>query len=133
MKPLSALMLAAAIALPAAPGLALDTNVSRSTDLRRGGPSVLSASERSHYRAIFSAIDNGDWAEAAARLDGMREGPLHAAATAGVSPRGGAPNICPICRGRRISSGPAASRAAPAPRASPTILSPASSTPSSSR
>jgi soluble lytic murein transglycosylase len=93
MKPLRALLLAAIIALPAARAVALDANVSRSSDLRRDGPSVLSASERGNYREVFAAIDNGDWAAAAARLAGMREGPLHAAATAELYLAEGSPVV----------------------------------------
>jgi hypothetical protein len=93
MKPMSALLLAATIAIPAAPALALDAGASRSSDLRSEGPSVLSASERSNYRAIFAAIHSGDWAGASARLAGMRDGPLHAAATAEIYLAKGSPVV----------------------------------------
>src|SRR3546814_18637332 len=82
MKPLRTLLLAAAVALPAAPSVAFDASASSSSDLRRDGPSVLSASERTNYSEVFANIDRSDWAGAAARLAGMRDGPLHAAATA---------------------------------------------------
>ena len=93
MKPLRALLIAATLALPAAPALALDVGTSRSADLRRDGPSVLSASERSNYREVFAALDRQDWAGVAARLAGMRDGPLHAAATAELYLAKGSPMV----------------------------------------
>ena len=93
MTMLRALLLAAAAALPAAPAIAIDASPSRSSDLRRGEPSVLSASERSNYREVFAGLDRGDWAGAAARLSGMRNGPLHAAATAELYLAKGSPVV----------------------------------------
>src|SRR3546814_20116609 len=93
MKPLRTLLLAAAVALPAAPSVAFDASASSSSDLRRDGPSVLSASERTNYREVFATIDRRDWAGAAARLAGMRDGPLHAAATAELELAKGAPVV----------------------------------------
>ena len=93
MKPIPILLLAAAVAAPLAPASALDTNTRSSADLRREGPSVLSASERSNYRQVFAAIHSGDWAGASARLAGMRDGPLHAAATAELYLAKGSPVV----------------------------------------
>ncbi|WP_106639173.1 lytic transglycosylase domain-containing protein [Allosphingosinicella vermicomposti] len=45
-------------------------------------PSELNAAERAQYREVFAAIRGGRFADAAARLDGMRDGPLHAFARA---------------------------------------------------
>jgi soluble lytic murein transglycosylase len=70
---LSPLLLAAALALPAAPALA------------DGGDSVsprLSAEQRSAWRDVFAAIRSEDWIGAATRLTALPDGPLHRAARA---------------------------------------------------
>ena len=71
---LRALLLAAALALPAAPALADDAG------RRSPVPAELDAEQRTAYREIFAAIRAEDWLGAATRLEAMREGPLHAAA-----------------------------------------------------
>jgi soluble lytic murein transglycosylase-like protein len=78
-----ALLLGAAFMLPAAPALAAEAAVTPSLTVRADlAPTILSASERSNYREYFAALKAGDWASAAARLDAMGSGPLHAAARA---------------------------------------------------
>ena len=69
------LLLAAAIALPAMPALADDAG-------RAAVPTALAAEQRTLYREIFAAIRAEDWAGAAARLDAVPDGPLHAVARA---------------------------------------------------
>lgn len=70
------LLLAAALALPAAPALADDAAG------RIAVPAQLSAEQRTAYREIFAAIRAEDWIGATAKLASMPEGPLHAAAWA---------------------------------------------------
>jgi soluble lytic murein transglycosylase-like protein len=77
MKRLRNLLLAAALALPFAPSPAAEAGAAS-----RPMTTVLTASERSSYREIFAAIRASDWAGAAAKLDSMAEGPLHAVARA---------------------------------------------------
>jgi soluble lytic murein transglycosylase len=67
------LLLAAALALPAAPALA---------DGGSAASSGLSAEQRSAWREVFAAIRGGDWAGAATRLSTLPDGPLHRAARA---------------------------------------------------
>ncbi|MDT9597524.1 lytic transglycosylase domain-containing protein [Sphingosinicella rhizophila] len=81
------LLLAAALALPSAPLLA-DAGAPRD-----GRPSELSASERNSYREIFAAIRTRDWPGAAAKLDAMRDGPLHAVARAQLYLAAGSPRV----------------------------------------
>ena len=81
MNRMRTLLLAAAFALPAAPAFAeADTGTSSLRQARM--PSVLTEAQRTNYREIFTAIRAEDWAGAAARLDGMGDGPLHAVARA---------------------------------------------------
>jgi soluble lytic murein transglycosylase len=82
MTRLRTLLLAAAIATPAIPAAAYAPPASQ-----------LGASERSHYREVFAAIRAGDWAGATARLDGMREGPLHPVARAEIYLGKGSPRV----------------------------------------
>lgn len=70
---LSALLLAAALALPAAPALA-DSGVP--------GSAGLSAEQRGAWREVFAAIRADDWAGAATRLAALPDGPLHQTARA---------------------------------------------------
>lgn len=56
-------------------------------------PSQLGASERDAYRAVFSALRARDWAGAAGRLDGMRQGPLHDLARAMLYTMPGSPRV----------------------------------------
>ncbi|MBA3677231.1 MAG: lytic transglycosylase domain-containing protein [Sphingosinicella sp.] len=99
---LRSLLLAATFALPAIP----------TTGALAAPPAQLSATERNQYREVFAAIRAGDWTNANARLDGMREGPLHAAARAEIilakdSPRAELPQILPL-----ISAAPEMPKAA---------------------
>ncbi|HEX8622510.1 MAG TPA: lytic transglycosylase domain-containing protein [Allosphingosinicella sp.] len=70
---LSALLLAAALTLPAAPALA---------DSGAAGSPGLSAEQRSAWREVFAAIRAEDWLGAATRLAALPDGPLHRAARA---------------------------------------------------
>ena len=99
-------LLAAAAALPAAPAFAetgapaspaaADADAAQAAapaPARAPLPIVLSAEQRAAYRDLFAAIRLGDWAGAAARLDAMREGPLHTAARARLYLAPGSPRI----------------------------------------
>lgn len=86
---LRALLLAAALAAPAAPAFATDARSPAPTSL----PSELSASERTLYREVFAAIDAGDWAGASARLDAAPEGLLHNAARTELYLAKGSPKV----------------------------------------
>lgn len=96
MKYLSRLaLLAAAALLPAAPAAAqIDQAVQRAID-RRGYPlpSILTPRQRDDYRAVFASIRAGDWSGAAARLDAMRDGPLHPIARAELYLARGSPKV----------------------------------------
>ena len=76
------LLLAAAAVLPLAPAAAAAEAPGGTVAHRAAPPSVLSEAERTGYREVFAAIRAEDWAGAAARLDGMGDGPLHAIARA---------------------------------------------------
>jgi soluble lytic murein transglycosylase len=87
------LLLAAAFALPAVAATAQAQAAAP--------PTQLSDSERTNYREAFAAIKAADWAGANARLDAMRDGPLHATARAEIylakeSPRAGLEQILPL-------------------------------------
>jgi len=69
----SPLLLAAALALPAAPALA---------DAGAPASAGLSAEQRGAWREVFAAIRADDWAGAATRLGALPDGPLHQAARA---------------------------------------------------
>ncbi|MEA3035915.1 MAG: soluble lytic murein transglycosylase [Sphingomonadales bacterium] len=77
---LRTLLLAAAIALPAASALAAE-------------PTVLSDSQRSAYRDILTAIRTGDWPGASAKLDAAPEGPLNDALRAELYLARGSPKV----------------------------------------
>jgi soluble lytic murein transglycosylase len=79
---LKAALLAVAMAL-AAPALAQGS----------AAPAQLSSAERDGYRAVFAALRAQDWAGAAGRLDGMREGPLHDLARAMLYTMPGSPRV----------------------------------------
>ena len=84
MKLTSALLLAAAAMLP---GAALansdeDQGPAAAAQANAPLPTILTAAQRNAYRDIFAAIRAQDWAGAAAKIDGMDEGPLHNAARA---------------------------------------------------
>jgi soluble lytic murein transglycosylase len=82
-------LLAAALALPAAPALA-DEDVGRRAS---PAPSELGSSERSAYREIFAAIRAGDWAGAAVRIEAMEASPLKDAARAELYLAKGSPKV----------------------------------------
>ncbi|MFD1950906.1 transglycosylase SLT domain-containing protein [Sphingomonas arantia] len=56
-------------------------------------PAQLDASQREGYRAVFAAIRAHDWSSAAARLDAMGAGPLHAVARAELYLAKGSPRV----------------------------------------
>ena len=92
---LKTLLLAAALALPAAPALADDAGA------RAVVPNVLTADQRTAYRDIFAAMRAEDWFGATAKLAAMPEGPLHAAAWAELylannSPKAELAQILPV-------------------------------------
>jgi soluble lytic murein transglycosylase len=74
---LRALLLAAALAVPAAPAVADDLG-----EHIAAVPTTLTADQRSAYAQVFAAIRAADWTTATAKLDSMPEGPLHTAAQA---------------------------------------------------
>jgi soluble lytic murein transglycosylase-like protein len=82
-----AALLAASLILAAAPASAQEGG--------RGiaAPAQLSAAERENYRAVFAALRAQDWAGAAGRLDGMRDGPLHNLARAMLYTMPGSPRV----------------------------------------
>ena len=90
-----ALLLAAAVVLSAAPALAAAPSPAEADAAQAGAPlpRVLTDEQRSNYRAIFAAIRAGDWAGAASRLDGMRDGPLHDVARARLYLAPGSPRV----------------------------------------
>lgn len=86
-------LLAAAAIVTAAPGIAAEPAAPGIPIQGDGMPSLLNSSERSQYRQVFAAIEAGNWSEAAARLDGMREGPLHHVARAELYLAAGSPRV----------------------------------------
>ncbi|MBV8686367.1 MAG: lytic transglycosylase domain-containing protein [Alphaproteobacteria bacterium] len=83
---LRTLLLAAAIAFPAAPALAADG----------AGPAAASAmtdAQRIAYREILAALRAGDWLGAATRLDTVPDGPLHNALRAELYLAKGSPKV----------------------------------------
>jgi soluble lytic murein transglycosylase-like protein len=95
MKTLAGLLCVAGLALAAAPAPArADDNDARPAVGRAfAAPSQLSASERDNYRAVFAALRARDWAGAAGRLEGMRDGPLHDLARAMIYTMPGSPRV----------------------------------------
>jgi hypothetical protein len=87
------LLLAAALALPVAPAAAADDAGAGRSARRAAPPSVLGEAQRSSYREVFAAIRASDWTGAAARLDGMEDGPLHAIARAELYLAKGSPKV----------------------------------------
>jgi soluble lytic murein transglycosylase len=83
MKRLKASLLGLVLALVAAPAAAQGISA----------PAQLTASERENYPAIFAALRAQDWAGAAGRLDGMRQGPLHDIARAMLYTMPGSPRV----------------------------------------
>lgn len=89
-KVLSFCLLAAGTLLAAAPATAQESALhGRAISC----PAQLSPAERDSYRAIFAALRAQDWAGAAGRLDGMREGPLHNLARAMLYTMPGSPRV----------------------------------------
>ncbi len=88
MRKLSPLLLAAALALPAAAAFAADG--------ARPGQAVsagLSQEQRNGYREVFAAIRANDWLGASARLAALPEGPLHNVARAELFLAKGSPKV----------------------------------------
>lgn len=90
---LRALLLAAAVALPAVPAFANDADALAAR--HHAPPSRLSEAQRGEYRLVFAAIRAADWAGAEARLRGLGQGPLHNAALAELYLAPGSPPIEP--------------------------------------
>lgn len=88
MTKLRPLLLAAALALPAAAAFADDG--ARSRDAVSAS---LSPEQRQGYREVFAAIRAGDWLGASARLAALPEGPLHHAARAELFTAKGSPKV----------------------------------------
>jgi peptidoglycan lytic transglycosylase len=94
MTTLSRLLLAAGLTLAATPasgegGAAAQARPAQGTAI----PSQLAASERENYRAVFADLRAQNWAGAAGRLDGMRQGPLHDLARAMLYTMPGSPRV----------------------------------------
>jgi soluble lytic murein transglycosylase-like protein len=83
MRKLRAILLAAAMAVPAAPALAGGLDAT----------SELSASDRAAYRDIFAALDAADWAGAATRIEAMPDSPMKFAALAELYTAKGSPRV----------------------------------------
>jgi soluble lytic murein transglycosylase len=92
-----AAMLLAAAALPAhaadAPDAPLEGEATAQSAAQAPVPAALTAEQRSGYRDVLAAIRGRDWAGAAARLDGMGDGPLHNYARARLYLAPGSPRV----------------------------------------
>lgn len=86
-------LLAAGIAFAAVPAFADDGDVQATAAAPFVIPTQLSASEREQYQLIFADLRASNWASAAARLDGMRPGPLHDLARAMLYTTRGSPAV----------------------------------------
>jgi soluble lytic murein transglycosylase len=93
MKTLTALLSAAGLVLAAAPALAGDELQADRASRLFAAPAQLTQSERDNYSAVFAALRAQDWAGAAGRLDGMRQGPLHDIARAMLYTMPGSPVV----------------------------------------
>lgn len=93
MTTLRNLLLAAAMALPAAPAFADDADAPGAQ--HHAPKSQLSAAQRSEYRAVFAAIRASDWFGAETKLRELGDGPLHNAALAELYLAPGSPPIEP--------------------------------------
>ncbi len=93
MKALKAVLLATSLILAATPALADDDVQADRAARAFAPPAQLGAGERDNYRAVFAALRAQDWAGAAGRLDGMREGPLHNLARAMLYTMPGSPRV----------------------------------------
>ncbi|WP_184020292.1 lytic transglycosylase domain-containing protein [Sphingobium boeckii] len=88
----------ALIALPVIPAVAANEDLS---SVRKGEaksantalPRQLSGEERDAYRAVFAAIRAKAWAEAAKKLDDMKQGPLHDVARSELYLAKGSPKV----------------------------------------
>ncbi len=89
MRKLRSALLAACLA-PAAPALAADASA---PVVRSAPPAALTEAQRSGYREVFAAIRASDWTSAAAKLDTMQDGPLHAVARAELYLAKGSPKV----------------------------------------
>ncbi len=80
---------------PTAPAAAASETLQRAPakSARAALPSQLSAEEREGYRAVFLAIRGQKWADAAAKLDAMKPGPLHSVARAELYLAKGSPKV----------------------------------------
>jgi len=93
MRLLKAVLLASGLAFAAQPAFASDEDVQAArTSAFRPDPQ-LTPTQRDNYRAVFAALRAQDWAGAAGRLDGMREGPLHDLARAMLYTMPGSPRV----------------------------------------
>ncbi len=92
MTALKAAFLATGLILAATPAWADDVQAERA-ERAFAPPAQLAAAERDNYRAVFAALRAQDWAGAAGRLDGMREGPLHDLARAMLYSMPGSPRV----------------------------------------
>ena len=91
MKTLS--LLTAGLVLCATPALADDVAVDADAPRAASVPTQLGASERENYQAVFADLRSQNWAGAAGRLDGMRQGPLHDLARAMLYTMPGSPRV----------------------------------------
>ena len=87
MKTLRTLLLAATLALPAAPALSAEAGYAAAA------PTVLNDAQRGAYRDVMSAIRAGDWLGATTKLDAAPEGPLHNALRAEIFLAKGSPKV----------------------------------------
>ncbi|SFR78867.1 lytic transglycosylase domain-containing protein [Sphingomonas jatrophae] len=69
-------------------------------------PALLTPEQRDNYRAIFAAMRAEDWSGAAARLDGMGDGPLHAVVRAELILAKNSPRAEPDRIVQAIAAGP---------------------------
>ncbi len=93
MMRLGAVLLASCLAFSFAPTAA---RAAQAESRASGGiaiPTILSASERENYRAVFADLAGQNWAGAAGRLDAMRGGPLHSYARAMLYTAPGSPRV----------------------------------------
>ena len=97
MRKLAALLVAATAAFPAqAEDMAaapLETEATADEQGQAAAAPALNSEQRTRYREVFAAIRARDWAGAAARLDGMSEGPLHNYARARLYLAPGSPRV----------------------------------------
>jgi soluble lytic murein transglycosylase-like protein len=94
MTSLRALLLAAALALPAAAfaeGAAVEAAQGASS--RNAVPTLLNAEERTAWREVFAAIESGDWLGASTKLALAPEGPLKTAAFTELYLAKGSPKV----------------------------------------